>query len=131
MGLSTLAELADIPEMDKQVYGVLEPVKSLGKTTRTAMESSQVMAQFRIIPFDREGLRLVEHGLVGSSIVIDIGIGRESITEVTVGVRTLVHDCLEGLEGALCPHRMAHNAPGSSIYCCDDVHLVFFCPTNV
>lgn len=131
MRLRTPAELAEIPEMDKQVHRVLERLQTLGKTARTAMEPSQVMAQFGIVPFYRVGLRLVEHGLVGGPIVIDIGIGREPITKVTVGVRTLIHHRLKGFERAVGSHRMAHNAAGGSIHCRDDVHLVFFWPTNV
>ncbi len=131
MGLSTLAELADVPEMDKQVHRVLERLQSLGKTAGTAMESSQVIAQFRIVPFDREGLRLVEHRLIGSPLIIPVGIGREPITEIVPGSRTLVHHRSERFEGSLGLHHMTHDTPGGSIHRRDHIHFVFLCPTNV
>ncbi len=95
------------------------------------MQASEVMPEFGIVAFHRVSLGLVSHSVIRCTMIVHIGVSRQTITVIVLRGWTLVNHVLEYFKGTLRHDGMSDNAPCGTIHGGDDIHFVFFEPTNV
>ena len=74
------------------------------KTTRTARQSSQIMAQFGIIRFDRVGVGFALRDFIDAPVIPQAIIGIKGIAVVALGFGSFIHHLLDGFLGSLPDH---------------------------
>ena len=131
IGKSKLMQLTSIEAVHKQLQSRFQCIRTAGKTARTSAQASQVMAQFRIVRFDREGVGFALRDCIHTPVIPQALIGIKSIAVVTLSLGCFVHHVLDCFLGSLPNHSEAQIAAGETIYDGDDEDLVFLSPMKV
>jgi hypothetical protein len=95
------------------------------------MEACEIVAQLRILAFNRIGLRFVVQRLILSAVIVDVGIRFPAIAVIVCGVRGLIHYLLQDFKRSLQGEHPADDATCRTIHCGYQVDSVFFAPTKV
>ena len=124
-------KLALVPVENEGTERRPQGMNAAGKATRPSGQTSQVVAQFGIVRFDREGVGLALRDFVHPPVIPQTIIGIKSIAVVMLGLGGFIHHRLDHFLGSLPDHFETQIAAGETIYDGDDEDLVFFSPMKV
>jgi hypothetical protein len=124
-------KLASIEAVDEEPNRPIQSVNAAGKAARSASQTSQVVTQFGIISFDREGIGLCLRDFILTVVIPQAIIGIESITMVAFGFHRLIHHILYLRLSAFPDDFIPQKTARCPIYDRDDVDRLFFSPMKV
>jgi len=129
--IKLLIELPSIEAKDKQTQGTFERIGTARETTRRSGQTRQVMAQFSIVAFHREGIGFAFRNFVSTQVIPQAVIGIECVTVILLRLRRIVYQGLKGGWCALPDHFVAQVTTGLPVYEREDVDPVFLLPIKV
>jgi hypothetical protein len=126
-----LVKLALIEAVDKEPHSPLQGFDAAGKATRASSQASQIMTQFGIICFHREGIGLSLRDFILTVVIPQAIVGFKSIAMITLGFHSFINHCLYHRLGTFPDNLIAQITTRYSIYKGDDVSRLFFSPMKV
>ena len=126
-----LIELSAIVAIYKQADRTIECIGTTRETTRRSCQASQVVAQFSIPCFNREGVCLALRNFISAVVIPKAIIGIKSVAVIHFSLECIVHHILDSLLSAFPDHIPAEETAGLLVYERDDVDPVFLSPIKV
>ena len=126
-----LIKLAAVETKDKQAQSTLECIGTTRETTRRPGQTSQVVAQLSVIPFNREGIGFTFRNCIPAEVIPKAIVGIKSITVILFSLRSLIDNVLDNLLGAFPDHFPAQITACVPVYDREDVDFVFLSPIKV
>lgn len=123
-----LMQLASIETIHKELQSCLQGFRAARKAARAACQTSQVVAQFSIIAFDRVGVGFALGDFIHTPVIPQAIIGIKGVAVIALGLRRFIHQLLDGCLRSLPDNLKAQIEAGKPIYDRDDEDLVFFIP---
>ena len=124
-------QLTPIEGVHEKLESSFQGFRAAGKTTRTAGQSRQIMAQLGVTPFDRIGVRFALGDFIDAPVIPQALIGIKGVAVVALGFGRFIHHLLDRFLGSLPDHFEAQIAAGEAIYDRDNEDLVFLSPMKV
>ena len=124
-------ELATVETINKQPQRTLERIGTARETTRRSGQTSEVVSQFSVIAFHREGIGFALRDFISAEVIPKTVVGIKSITVIAFGLGCLIHHILDSLLSALPDHFPAQITARMPVYERDDVDPVFLSPIKV
>ena len=131
IGKALLMQLTMVETEHKEFQSCIQRIRTTRKAAGTASQASQVMAQFGIVRFDREGVGFPLRDFIHTTVIPQAIISIKSVAVVALGLRRNVDQLLNDFLCSLPNHSEAQVATGEAIYDRDDVDLVFFSPMKL
>jgi len=128
---SLFVELPTVESKHEQFQSTLQSIRATWETTRFTCKSRQVMAQLRIITFNRVGIIFAFWNFVAAIVIPKTTISLKTITEIPFGLGCLINHELDGFLGTFPDNHPAQNTTRFAIYDGDDVDPVFLSPIKV
>ncbi len=124
-------KLAAIEAIDEQTQGACQRFRTTGKTTRRSSQASQVMPQFGVVRFHREGVGLAFRDGVPTIVIPQAIISIKGVRVILLGFGRIIHQALDLFLRAFPHHFPAQITAGLPIYEREDVDPVFLLPMKV
>ena len=129
--IKLLIELPSIEAKDKQTQGTFERIGTARETTRRSGQTRQVMAQFSIVAFHREGIGFAFRNFIPAKVIPKAVISIKSVAVIAFGLRSSIHHLLDSLLCAFLDYFPPHITARLPVYTRDDVDPVFLLPIKV
>ena len=126
-----LVELAAIEAIDKQSQCAFERMWTTREATRRSGQASQVMAQFGVVTFHREGVGFAFRNFISAVVIPKAVISIKRITVIAFGLGCFIDHILDGLLSAFPDHFPAQITARLPVYNREDVDPVFLLPIKV
>jgi hypothetical protein len=126
-----LVKLALIEAVDKEPNSPFQGFDAAGKTTRASSQAGQIMTQFGIISFHREGIGLSLRDFILTVVIPQAIVGIKGVAMITLGFHGFINHFLYHRLGTFPDNLIAQITARGSIYKGDDVSRLFFSPMKV
>lgn len=124
-------KLAAIEAIDEQTQGAGQRIRTARKTTRRSSQAGQVMPQFGVVGFHREGVGLAFRDGVATIVIPQAIISIKGVRVILLSFGRIIHQALDLFLSALPHHFPAQITAGLAIYEREDVDPVFLLPMKV
>lgn len=126
-----LVQLAAVITIDKQAQGTFECKGTARETTRRSGQTSQIVSQLGIIPFDGVGIGLPFRHFISAEVIPEAVIHIKGIAVIVFGFGGFIHHLLDGLLSAFPDYFPAQITARVPVYAREDVDPVFLLPIKV
>jgi hypothetical protein len=126
-----LVKLAAIETKNKQAQSTLKCMRATREAARRSGQSSQVMAQLSIVPFDRKGVGFPIRNFISTIVIPKTIISIKSVAVIASSFGSLIHHILDDLLSAFPDNFPAQIAARLPVYDREDVDPVFLSPIKV